>query len=154
MSVLSGEDQTLLNALDLNSAINQCSSKRDVIFLEYIMKKILTLLGGMLVSVNAYSANPTCAGKISGVSISTSGGVYASIKSGTTTNLLDVQFCELNSTEGDYSGESCKGILSLLMAGEAMDKTAILWFKAESFASCSQSWKSLKDFGLYYFKVN
>ena len=117
------------------------------------MKKILVSFMFMLVTMNAYS-NPTCAGKISGVSISGSGAVYASIKSGSAVNLTDVVFCRLDTTEGEYSSESCKGVLSLLMAGSAMDKTATMWFRSESFDGCTLNWATLKNSGFYHFKLN
>jgi hypothetical protein len=104
--------------------------------------------------LNAYSGNPTCVGKISGVSVSESGGVYASIKNGNSVNLTDVQFCNLNDTSSSYSGTACKGLLSLLMSGAAMDNTATLWFREAKFTSCTANWSNIKDFGFYHFKLN
>ena len=78
------------------------------------MNKILVSCFTSLILVsNAYSSQ-TCSGKISAISIAGSGGVYATIKS-STSNLTDVVFCGLNATEGSYSGESCKGLLSLFL---------------------------------------
>jgi len=117
------------------------------------MRKVLLVVFGVLLMVtNSYSAQ-TCSGKISGVSIASAGSVYATVKS-STSNLTDVVFCELNATGGSYSGKSCNGILSLLLSGEAMNKTATLWFEDSKFSNCTQSWKGLSEFGFYHFKIN
>ena len=121
--------------------------------MEGSMKKILlSIFTSLLLISNAFSSQ-TCSGKISAISISGSGGVYATITS-STANLSDVVFCGLNSTEGNYSGESCKGLLSLLLSGSALGKSATLWFEDSKFVNCSQSWNSLSNFGFYRFKIN
>jgi len=98
--------------------------------------------------------NPSCSGSVSGVSISSVGKVLASVNSGTAIKLNDVVFCNINATEGDYSGEGCKGVLSLLLSASATQKSATLWFREASFTSCEQSWTDLKDSGLYHIRIN
>ena len=99
-------------------------------------------------------ANPTCSGTVSGVSMSGGGSVYATVRNGGGTNLTDVVFCNINSTSGNFSGEACKGVLSLLISSAAMQKNVTLWFKDAQFDDCTQSWKNLNGIGLYHLRVN
>ena len=117
------------------------------------MKSRITLAFLMTVAAQLSFANPTCVGKVSGVSVSASGGIYGSIAGGSNVRLTDVVFCSLNSTEGSYSGEACKGLLSVLLAGSAMNKNATLWFKTDKFSGCTQSWMSLSDMGFYHMRL-
>jgi len=117
------------------------------------LKIFILLISGAFSSSIVVAGNPTCSGKISGVSLSGSGGVYATIK-GSSTNLVDVLFCQIGSTTGSFSGQSCNALLSMLMAGEATGSSATLWFNTGYFESCNLSWTSLKDDSFYHIKIN
>ncbi len=114
----------------------------------------LTILISLLFVSGLAFANPTCSGKVSGISLSNSGGVYATIKDGNSVNLADVVFCGITATAGVFAGETCKALYSMLLTAEAMDKTVTLWFQAANFESCSQSWKGLAPFGFYHIRMN
>ncbi len=119
------------------------------------MKKVLMLIACIFSLSNAYAAE-TCTGDISHISISQAGSLIASIRnsSDSSVRLTDVVFCNLGSSSGNFAGESCKGMMSLLLAGDAMDKTATLYFNDAPFNSCTESWKNLSDIGFYHFKLN
>jgi hypothetical protein len=104
------------------------------------------------VSLPSFSST-TCSGIISGVTVNSSGQVYATMKSTTGVNLEDVSFCNLNTTSGDYSGDSCKGLLSLLTTGQAIKSNASLWVKQDNY-SCTGSWIKLSAYQFYHFKLN
>lgn len=118
-----------------------------------MLNKLSSIILLLSVSLSAV-ANPTCHGKVSGVSISASGSVYASVSNGGSTKFTDVVFCNLNKTVGNYNGESCKGLLSLLLSGSAMQKNATLWFHSASFNHCSQSWMELDKIGFYHIRID
>jgi hypothetical protein len=118
-----------------------------------MLNKLCSMILLLSVSVSAV-ANPTCQGKVSGISISASGDVYASVSNGGSTKFMDVVFCNLNKTVGNYHGESCKGLLSLLLSGSAMQKNATLWFQSASFNHCTQSWMVLDKIGFYHLRID
>ncbi|WP_196161170.1 hypothetical protein [Reinekea sp. G2M2-21] len=117
-----------------------------------MFKKIIALL----LSFGAASfvvANPTCTGFVSNVSLSTGGGVYATIRNGDV-SLKDVTICGLNSTSGAFSAEACIGLYSMLLSAVAMSEDVTLWFYQDKFSSCSLNWANLADFGFYHFRLN
>lgn len=106
----------------------------------------------ILISVAATSST-TCTGSVTGVSISGSGGVYATITNTSKgVNLKDVVFCSIKSKDSysEYSPESCMGVFSLLIAAQAAGKSISFWVREDNYI-CSGSWKDLA--GHYHFKM-
>lgn len=121
------------------------------------MRKKIALIAAVILASSSAYANNTCTGKVTGVSVSQSGNVLATIRNTSlSTNLADVVMCNVNpSTDNTaFSGEACKGLMSLLLSASAMQKNTILWFQAASFTSCTQSWMNLRNMGFYHFRID
>jgi hypothetical protein len=116
-----------------------------------VVSKLILSLTLLCISTSVF-ATKTCTGEVSGVSVSASGMVVATIKS-SEINLSDIGFCNLEKQDGGYSPESCKGVLSLLTAGQAMKSTATIWVGDDSF-TCFSSWKDLSNHSFYHIKLN
>lgn len=135
----------IIGALSATACPNKKMEKK-------MLKKFAVFIGVVAISSLAY-ANPTCSGRISGVSISNSGAILATVRNGAGTNLADVIFCSLSSSSSNFGAEACKGVLSLLLSASAMQKNTTLWFQSASFTSCTQSWMDLQSIGFYHFRV-
>lgn len=118
-----------------------------------LIKKMSLFVLVFSVSSLAFS-NPTCSGKVTRVSMAGNGNVHATVKNGGGTNLTDVVFCSVSTTTGNFKGETCKGLMSLLLSASAMEKNVILWFQSASFTSCEQSWMDLNSIGFYHFRID
>jgi hypothetical protein len=143
-------ERTLLRSLHNKRYNSKTRSERIV----KLFKKICIVFSLMCGSLSVYAGNPSCTGIVSGVGMSATGSVYASVKGGTATKFTDVVFCSLHEAEGGYSGEACKGVLSLLLSASAMKKSATLWFREASFDKCTNSWMALDSIGLYHLRIN
>jgi hypothetical protein len=105
-----------------------------------------------LISLAATSST-TCTGNVSGVSMTGSGGVIATITDTSMgVNLKDVVFCSINSKDSysEFSPESCKSVFSLLIAAQMAGKSISFWVREDNYI-CSGSWKDLA--GHYHFKM-
>jgi len=117
------------------------------------MFKKATVVLFLITFASFVSANPTCTGYVSSVSLTSTGGVIATVK-GSEVNLADVVLCSSSATTGAFAGHVCDSVYSMLLSAVAMSEDVTLWFYQEKFSSCSLNWANLGDYGFYHFRLN
>ena len=94
-------------------------------------------LGILLFQVTpAFAAKYSCDGPVSGVTITPSGTVSAEAAGGQSWGF----FCQLGTTTNNVNPETCRGILSLLLAAQATGKSVRLWYDDGLSCSADRSW--------------
>lgn len=116
------------------------------------LKKVMVMAAFAAIP-NLALANPTCTGKISHISVNTSGTVYATF-TGSGVALTDSALCNINNDFYGISPQTCSIMFGMLSNGVNQGASAKLWFKSGKYESCSLSWKSLPVYGFYHLKVN
>ena len=100
------------------------------------MKNIIFAVS-LLVFCSSSIANVECTGSVSGVTLSPGGDVFM----GTFKNWSWQKVCNVDSKINNTSANSCKAILSLLLAAQTTGKQVSFWFN-DNQADCSASMQS------------
>lgn len=133
-----------LEELKMNTEVGEMEMKKMIV--------IGVLAMSVLFPMTSQAGNPTCSGKVTTVEVAGNGSVYATVK-GSSGTLASGQFCRLLQNAGEYTPESCKATFALLTNAHATGKEITIWFRSEKFVSCSSSWGTLWNQGLYHMRV-
>lgn len=118
-----------------------------------ILKAFLAPLCVSLIVAPAVShATHNCVGQVNNVDIDSGGGIHANISGIGDGNT----FCSVKQQKGEFDVESCKGILSLLMAAQMSGKKVRVYFRNDANTSCNKgNWKEFTsaEYQFYYIRL-